>query len=305
MGRYIARRLLQSLLVLVFVVLLVFVLARLTGDPTDLFVPEFAPEAMRQAFRAEHGLDQPILVQLGRFVADVAHGDFGDSIWQNVPALPLVLSRLPLSLELALATTAFSFVVALILGAYAALRPLSLADRLVTFFSLIGVTVPSFWLALLLILLFAVELRLLPTSGRGSWRHLILPGITLSWGTIGGLAQVVRASMLEQLSMPFVMTARAKGLTQTGVLAKHVARNAIIPVITVASYVFVGLANGAVIVETVFGWPGVGKLTVDAITRRDFPVVQSAVFVVAIMVVLINLALDLCYAAIDPRIRYE
>ena len=305
MGPYIARRLLQGVFVLVFVILLVFVLARLTGDPADMYVPEVAPPEMRQIYRELHGLDKPILVQLGRYLVDVSHLDFGTSIWQNVPAMPLVLSRLPLSLELAVATTTLSFLLAFLLGSIAAMRPLSLVDRVVSLLTLIGAPIPSLWLGLIMILIFAVEWHLLPTSGRGTWKHMVLPAVTLAWGPIGGMSQIVRASVLEQLSMPYIMTARSKGLSESVIIARHVARNAAIPVITVASAVFVGLANGAVIVETVFGWPGVGKLTIDAITRRDFPVIQSAVLVVAVMVVLINLALDFCYAAIDPRIRYS
>jgi peptide/nickel transport system permease protein len=305
MGRYIARRLIQSFFVVLGVVILVFILARLTGDPAVLYLPLLAPEEMREAFREAHGLNQPIVVQLGQFLWDVAHLDFGDSLWQHQPAMRVVLSRLPLSLELAAAAVAIAMSIAFLLGTLAALRPLSIFDRATSAVSLIGMTVPSFWLGLILITIFAVYLHLVPTSGTGGLQYLILPGITLTWPMLGRMAQVVRTSMLEQLSAPYVVTARAKGLRERVVLLRHVARNALIPVITVAGQAFIGIANGAVIVETVFGWPGIGKLMIDAIERRDFAIIQAVVFVVAVVVVVLNLLLDFAYAAIDPRIRYE
>jgi peptide/nickel transport system permease protein len=305
MGRYIARRLIQSFFVVLGVVILVFILARLTGDPAVLYLPLLAPEEMREAFREAHGLNQPIVAQLGQFLWDVAHLDFGDSLWQHQPAMRVVLSRLPLSLELAAAAVAIAMSIAFLLGTLAALRPLSIFDRATSAVSLIGMTVPSFWLGLILITIFAVYLGLVPTSGTGGLQYLILPGITLTWPILGRMAQVVRTSMIEQLSAPYIVTARAKGLGEHVVLLRHVARNALIPVITVAGQAFIGIANGAVIVETVFGWPGIGKLMIDAIERRDFAIIQAVVFVVAVVVVVLNLLLDFAYAAIDPRIRYE
>lgn len=305
MGRYVARRLIQSFFVVLGVVILVFILARLTGDPAVLYLPLLAPEELREAFREAHGLNQPIIVQLGRFLWDVAHLDFGDSMWQHRPAMSVVLSRLPLTLELAAVTIVASMILAFVLGSLSAFRPLSIVDRATTFVSLIGVTVPSFWLGLMLIFVFAVNFDWLPTSGTGGLRYLILPGIALAWPPLGHMAQVVRCSLIEQLSAPYVATARAKGLRERVVLFKHVARNALIPVLTVAGQDFIGLANGAVIVETVFGWPGIGKLMIDAIERRDFAVIQAVVFVVAVMVVALNLLLDFAYAAVDPRIRYD
>jgi peptide/nickel transport system permease protein len=305
MGRYIVRRLIQSFFVILAVVVLVFVLARLTGDPADLYLPLHAPEEMRQAFRAEHGLDKPIPVQLAYFLLNAAQLDFGRSIWQKVPALPLVLQRLPLTLQLAFVTIISALVIAFILGSVSALHPLSLIDRLTTFICLIGVTVADFWLALVLILIFAVQLGWLPTSGTGGWEYLVLPGITLAWRPLGRMTQMVRSSMLEQLSAPYITTARAKGLRERALMLRHVAQNAVIPVLTLAGAEFIGLANGAVIVETVFGWPGIGKLTIDAMERRDFAVIQAVVFVVALLVVLVNLFIDFCYAAADPRVRYS
>jgi peptide/nickel transport system permease protein len=304
-GQYIARRIIQSFFVVFAVVILVFVLARLTGDPTDLYLPLHASQAVRDAFRAEHGFDRPILVQLGDFLLDVIHLDFGRSMWQKVPALPLVLHRLPLTLELATVTVVGALIIAFVLGSISAIYPLSLIDRVTTFVSLIGVTVADFWLALVLILIFAVHLDWFPTSGTGGPEYMVLPAITLAWRPLGRMAQIVRSSVLDQISSPYVTTARAKGLTQRAVIVTHVARNAAIPVLTLAGAEFLGLANGAVIVETVFGWPGIGKLTIDALERRDFAVIQAAVFVIALVVVLVNLLIDFLYAAIDPRIRYK
>ena len=305
MGRYLARRFIQSFFVIVAVVILVFILTRLTGDPADLYLPLHASEEMRQSYREAHGLDKPISIQLANYLAGVARLDFGESLWQHRPALTVVLERLPLTLKLATATIIVAMAVAFILGSISALRPLSTVDRATTFVSLIGVTVADFWLALILIMVFAVRLDWFPTSGTGGLEYLVLPGITLAWRPLGRMAQVVRTSLMEQLSAPYVTTARAKGLAQRVVLFRHVARNAFIPVLTVAGVEFVALANGAVIVETVFGWPGIGKLTIDAMERRDFAMVQAVVLVVAVMIVVLNLFIDFFYAAIDPRMRYD
>jgi peptide/nickel transport system permease protein len=244
-------------------------------------------------------------MQLVLFLAGVARMDFGTSIWHSRPALAVVLERLPLTLELAAATMLISVVLAFVLGSVSAMRPLSLVDRLTSAISLIGVATPNFWLALMLILLFAVRLGWLPTSGTGGPKYLILPVIVLAWGPIGAMAQVTRASLVEQLGATYVMAARAKGLSERALMSRHILRNGLIPVITIAGVQFIALANGAVIVETVFGWPGIGKLTIDAIQRRDFAILQATVFVVAMLVVLVNLLLDFVYAAVDPRIRYE
>ena len=305
MGQYIVRRVIQSLFVVLAVVILVFILARLTGDPTDLYLPLHASEADRQSFREAHGLDRPIVVQLGDFLLDVARLDFGRSVWQKVPALEIVIQRLPFTLKLAAATILLAMVIAFVLGSLSALHPLSIIDRTTTFVSLVGVTVADFWLALVLILIFAVYLDWFPTSGTGGLQYLVLPMITLAWRPLGRMTQVVRSSVLDQLSAPYIITARAKGLRQRSVLYRHVVRNAIIPVLTLAGIEFIALANGAVIVETVFGWPGIGKLTIDAMERRDFAVIQAAVFVIALLVVFLNLFIDFLYAAIDPRIRYK
>lgn len=300
---YILRRLFHSIFVVVAVTVLVFLLSRLTGDPALLYLSETAPMEMAERFREMNGLNRPVLVQLVDFLKGASHLDFGKSIWQKVPASELVLSRLPLTLKLAFATTLIALLISIVIGILAALRPLSIFDSITTGISMLGVTVPSFWLALLLILLFAVNLRWLPTSGSGTWKHAILPMIVLTWGPTGYMARVVRTSVLDQLSSAYLVTARAKGLREMILLIRHALPNAAFPIITVASSTFIGVANGAVIVETIFGWPGIGKLTIDAIANRDFPVLQATVFMVGIVVVLTNLVLDLLYAAIDPRVR--
>ncbi|MBI5292103.1 MAG: ABC transporter permease [Chloroflexi bacterium] len=303
MATYVLRRLFYSIFVVVAVTILVFLLSRLTGDPALLYLPETAPLEMAERFREMHGLNRPILVQLVDFLNGAIHLDFGKSLWQKIPASALVLDRLPLTLTLAFGTTFVSLVIAIVIGVIAALRPLSFFDSLTTAISLFGVSVPSFWLALVLIYIFSLRLGWLPTSGSGTWKHAILPLIVLTWGPSGYLARVVRTSMLEQLSAVYLTAARAKGVAKVRLLLRHALPNAAFPIMTVTSSTFIGVANGAVIVETVFGWPGIGKLTIDAIANRDFPVLQATVFVVGIIVVLTNLVLDLLYAAIDPRVR--
>jgi len=305
MMHYLIRRLAQSALVFAGLITLIFFLARVTGDPTDLYLPLTATTEQRAAFSREHGFDRPVLDQYGDFVVDVARLDFGTSLWLSAPALETVLGRLPQTLLLSALTMALSFSVALILGSLSALWPRSWIDRLTSFVSLVGVSIADFWLALVLIIVFAVKLRVLPTSGTGDWTHLVLPVATLSLPLMGRLSQITKVAVGEQLTAAYVTTARAKGLRSSQVLSGHVWRNALLPVLTVAGIQLAGLINGAVIVETVFGWPGIGKLTVDAITRRDFPIVQATVFVVALMTFALNLIVDLCYAAIDPRIRYR
>ncbi len=305
MTQYLLRRFAQSAFVFAGLITLIFFLARITGDPTDLYLPLTATSEQRAAFSHVHGFDRPVLDQYGDLLVDVVRLDFGTSLWLNVPALEPVLDRLPKTLLLASMTMALSFTLALILGSLSAIRPLSRIDRLTSFISLIGVSVADFWLALVLIIVFAVKLGVLPTSGTGDWTHLVLPIVTLSLPLVGRLSQVTRTAVGEQLSFAYVTTARAKGLRPRRVLSGHVWRNALLPILTVAGVQLAGLINGAVIVETVFGWPGIGKLTVDAIARRDFPIIQATVFAVALMTFALNFTIDLCYAAIDPRIRYR
>jgi peptide/nickel transport system permease protein len=305
MTQYLIRRFAQSAFVFVGLITLIFFLARVTGNPTDLYLPLTASAEQRAAFSAEHGFDRPVLDQYREFVVHAVRLDFGTSLWLSAPALDPVLERLPYTLLLAGITVAVSFALSMILGSLSAIWPRSWIDRITTFVSLVGISIADFWLALVLIVVFAVKLGLLPTSGTGNWTYLVLPVATLALPMVGRLSQVTRTVVTEQLTAAYVTTARAKGLLARQVLAGHVWRNALLPILTVAGIQMNGLINGAVIIETVFGWPGIGKLTVDAIERRDFPIIQATVFVVALMTFALNLIIDLSYAALDPRIRYR
>ena len=301
---YLIRRLTRSILIVVGVVALVFLLARLSGDPAALYLPLLAPDILRDQFRAMHGLDKPLLEQFVVFIKNALRGDLGDSLWQKRPALEVVLRRLPLTLALATGTTVLCVALALGLGALAAFRPLGWADRFVSIVSLVGIAVPQFWLALIFIMIFSVGLRWLPTSGMGTWKHIVLPVVALGWAPMGALAQIVRCSMLEQMSASYTMTARAKGASEKRVIFKHVLRNALPSIVNMTGRSFVGMANGAIIVETIYGWPGIGRLMVNAIEKRDFAVTQATVLVVAVLVVGVNLAVDIICVAADPQIRF-
>jgi peptide/nickel transport system permease protein len=304
MTAYLIRRLFHSIFVLIGVSLLVFFVGRMIGDPARLMLPLEASEAQVEALRARLGFDQPIYVQLYRFLGDLARGDFGTSLWQGVPAMSLVLSRFPATVYLTLAVVAFSLLVALPMGVVAAIWPRSAIDRLTTVLSVTGVSMPTFWLALMLIIVFAVNLNWFKTSGYGGLEFLILPVLALSVTHIGRIAQVVRSCMLDELSRPYITTARSKGLQEHETVVRHALRNATIPVITLTADEVAGLINGAVVIEVIFAWPGIGMLALDAIERRDFPVIQADVMLVASVVVLMNLVVDLAYAYMDPRIRY-
>lgn len=297
------RRAIASIVSLTILLAAVFLLSRLTGDPTNLYLPLSASLEMREALREQLGLNQPILIQFGIFLGDLARLEFGSSLWQGRPALPLVLAQLPMTLLLAFVTTTIAVATALVLGISAALRPRSLFGRMADVASTAGTAIPDFWLALILILVFSEMLRILPTSGAGDWRHLILPVMTLAIRPIGTLTQLTRTAVVEQLDQGYVVTARAQGLSMRQVIWGHVLRNALIPVVTVGGDQLIQIANGAVVVEAVFGWPGIGKLAIDAVSHRDYAVIQATVFVVAITVFIINIAVDQLYAVIDPRIR--
>jgi peptide/nickel transport system permease protein len=304
MTAYLIRRLIHSVFVLIGVSLLVFFVGRMIGDPARLMLPLEASEAQVEALRARLGFDQPIYIQLFKFLGDLARGDFGMSIWQGVPAMSLVLSRFPATVYLSVVVVGFSLIVALPMGVVAAIWPRSAIDRLTTVISVTGVSIPTFWLALMLIIVFAVQLNWFKTSGYGGPEFIVLPVLALSVVHIGRIAQVVRSCMLDELSRPYMTTARAKGLREHETVVRHALRNAAIPVITLTADEVAGLINGAVVIEVIFAWPGIGMLALDAIERRDFPVVQADVMLVAAAVVLLNLVVDLTYAYMDPRIRY-
>jgi peptide/nickel transport system permease protein len=300
---YLVRRLFEFCIVILGVLTIVFVLQRFSGDPTNLLLPIDASEEVRAELRHQLGLDQPVPLQYMRFLADVVRGDLGDSYRFRQPALGLVLERLPATLLLAGTSLLISLVIALPLGILAAVRRNSWVDTLATAISLIGQGMPVYWLGLLGILLFAVQWRLLPSMGGGSFLALILPATTLAVYSASRIMRLTRSAMLDVLHQDYVRMARAKGLSEPKVLIKHALRNASIPIVTIVGLQFGGLLGGAVITETVFAWPGVGRLAVNAVQQRDFPVVQAVTLVIALAFSLINLAVDLLYARLNPRIR--
>lgn len=304
MGSYLGRRALHSVLSLLGLIVLVFFLARLTGDPTNLFLPLDASLEARQEFRERHGFDDALIVQFGRFVEGLARGDFGESIRQRRPALEIALEAFPTTLMLAALTMTIVVSLALLVGALAAYRPGGLFDRFASLTSLSGASAPEFWVAIMGILLFAVALGWLPTSGTGTPWHWVLPVAVLVIRPFGLLVQVVRGAMITALSSAYVKTARAKGVRERAVIFVHALRNAMLPVITVAGDQATGIVNGAVVVETIFGFPGIGKLMIDAVLQRDFAIVQAAVLVTAVTIFLMNILIDLAYAMLDPRIRH-
>jgi peptide/nickel transport system permease protein len=304
MGRYLLRRLLHSVLVLAGVLCVVFVIGHGLGDPAKLMLPIDASDEQIRALRTKLGLEDPFLVQFGRFAAGAAIGNFGDSLSQKVPALGLVVARIPATLYLTVVTVALTVFPAVALGTLAATWPCSIFDRLVTVVSLAGVSVASFWLGLVLILILAVEMAWLPSSGYGGPSYVILPALTLAVQPMGRIAQVTRSTMLDELSKPYVVTARSKGLAERVCTFGHAFRNAAIPIVTMCGDETASLLNGAVVIETVFGWAGIGSLLIQAIGRRDLPLIEATVFVIAIMIITLNLLVDILYTRVDPRIRF-
>ena len=305
MSRFLVRRLLHGIFVVWGVVTAVFFLVRLTGDPAVFLVDQSATREEIEHARRLLGLDRPVHEQYLAFLLAVPRGDFGTSIREKRPAMGLVLERFwPATVELALAAAVLSTLLAVPLGVVAATHKDGAADHLSRIASLLLQSMPGFWLGLLLILLFAVELHgLLPAYGSGTWRHLILPAIALAAAPLAQNARLVRAGMLEVLQQDYVRTARAKGVREYGVLYRHALKNAAIPFITVAGLSLGFMLSGTIIIETVFAWPGLGRLIVQAVPGRDFPVIQAGVFVFALIFVVLNLAVDLLYAVVDPRVR--
>jgi peptide/nickel transport system permease protein len=282
----------------------IFVLARLLGDPVNLMIQPGMTEADVDALRIELGFDRPILVQYVSFLGNALTGDFGVSPWQRQPALQLVLERLPATLLLTISAMTFALVMALVVGSISAMRRGSAIDHAAMTLVLIGQSVPNFWLGLMLVLIFATQFALLPTAGSGTWQHLVLPTITLGFFSLARLTRLVRSELLTVISRDYIRTARAKGLPRSVIFRRHALRNIAIPIITVLAVDFGLLMGGAVVTETIFAWPGVGRLMIQAIGQRDFPILQAGVFVVAVMVVLANLLADIAYAWFDPQVTY-
>lgn len=305
MGKYILQRLAFALLVILGVSVAVFFITHVVGDPVSVMLPLQASQEQRMALTQQLGLDKPLLEQLWVFLSSAARLDFGISWWQNVPCMDVILERLPATLQLVTLGIAIAVVVAIPLGVIAAYKPGSLLDRVVTTTSLVGISLPPFWIGLMLMLVFAVSLGWLPTSGIGTWKHIILPAVTLSFRPMGQLYQIVRFEMMQQLSSCYVLTARAKGVREDVILFRHALKNIMTAAITMIGSDYAKQIGGlSVAVEAVFGWPGLGHLISDTIHNLDFPLLQTEVFFVAVFVCLLNLLIDILYAFFDPRIRY-
>jgi ABC-type dipeptide/oligopeptide/nickel transport system permease component len=305
MFRYALRRLQHTLLVLVAISAISFFFIHLSGDPVTLMLPQDASAAEIEEMRERMGFNDPIYVQYGRFLAGALTGDLGQSLYYHVPVLELVLERLPASLELAAAALVISLGVAVPIGIISAVKRGSALDFGSMLVALFGLSMPHFWLGIMMILLFSVTLGWLPTSGRGGIEHLVMPAVALGLSLMAMFARLTRSVMLEVLQLDYVRTARAKGLSEVMVVGKHALRNALIPLVTVAGLEFGFLLGGTVVIETVFAWPGLGRLVVQAIFNRDYPLVQAIVLVLAGIFVIVNLAVDLIYGLLDPQIRLQ
>ena len=303
MKRFLARRLAQALVVVLGVSVVAFFILHLTGDPALLLLPPDATAEEIRNFRDAMGFNDPFVVQYWRFLRGAATGNFGESLRHGAPAMRLVVERLPATLELAGAAMALALCVALPAGIVSAVRRNTPVDYVSTVVALLGQSMPTFWLGIMLILIFSVRLNLLPSSGRGGLPHLILPAVTLGLFTTARMMRLTRSGMLEVLGQDYIRTARAKGVNESPVIWKHALRNAAVPIVTIAGIELGALLGGSVITETIFAWPGVGRLSVQAIYNRDYPVVQAAVFLLSTTFVVVNLLVDVAYTYLDPRIR--
>jgi peptide/nickel transport system permease protein len=300
---FLGTRLARAFVALWLVSTVVFVVMRLSGDPVPLLLPPDAPRSEIFRVRAELGLDRPIIVQYGVFLANIARGDFGRSIHFRQPAMEVVLGYVPASLQLALTAFVLAALVAVPIGLISAIRRNTAIDHVAMGVALVGQSTPTFFLGILFILLLSLQAGLFPTSGRGDWRHLVLPAMTLGAFSMASIARLTRSAVLEVLRADFVRTARAKGLSELFVVAKHTLRNAALPIITITGLQFGTLLGGSVVTETVFAWPGIGRLAIQSIYNRDYPVVQCTVFLSAAAFVLINFLIDVLYGVLDPRLR--
>jgi peptide/nickel transport system permease protein len=316
MRQFLLRRILRAIVALWGIVTIVFVVMRLSGDPVPLMLPPDAPTAEMERVRAELGLDKPIYVQYVVFLGNVLRGDLGRSIHMRQPAIDIAIERLPATIELALFAFVLAIVVAIPAGLISAARRNSLWDNLAMTLALIGQSAPTFYIGIMLILVLGLQFRLFPVSGRGqgSWLnpsdwwemlvHVLLPAVTLGAFAMASIARLTRSAVLEVMRQDFIRTARAKGLSESSVMVRHNLKNAAIPIVTIIGLQFGTLLGGAVVTETVFSWPGIGRLAIQSIASRDYPIVQSAVLLVAASFVVVNFLVDLAYGWLDPRIRY-
>jgi ABC-type dipeptide/oligopeptide/nickel transport system permease component len=301
-----ARRLALTIPVLLGVATLVFSLIHLIpGDPAQAMLGESASQQDVEELRHRLGLDRPLLVQYGAFLRGVAHGDLGTSMRTSEPVTAAILARVPATTELALAAMAFAIVVSLPLGIAAAVWRGTLVDYAATTFALLGISIPNFWLGPLLAVIFSVELGWFPLAGRGALANLVLPAVSLGAGLAAVLARMTRATLLEELREPYVVAARARGASRTRAILRHAFRNSLIPIVTLIGLQFGAVLTGAVITETIFAWPGIGRLLIQSIGFRDYPLVQGCILLIAVTYVATNLLTDLLYGLLDPRIRLE
>ncbi len=304
MINYILKRLWHTVYVIVGISVIAFFFIHLSGDPVMLMLPSDASMYEIEDLREKLGFNDPMWQQYLRFATSAIVGDFGESLYYHVPAMELILERLPASLELAVAAMIVALIVAVPLGIISAVKRGSFIDMTSMIFALFGLSMPHFWLGIMMILLFSVTLGWLPTSGRGGIEHLIMPSLALGLSLMAMFARLTRSVMLEVLGQDYIRTAKAKGLKQSLIIGKHALKNAMIPLVTVAGMQFGFLIGGTVIIETVFAWPGVGRLVVQAIFNRDYPLVQATVLILAVIFVLVNLFVDLIYVYLDPQISY-
>jgi peptide/nickel transport system permease protein len=302
--RYILGRLLQAIVGILFITTLVFLLVRLTGDPSRILVSDFAPIDVQDRIRERLGLDRSLLEQYGAYLGGLVRGDLGES-FTGRPVVDILAQYLPATASLAAVAMALTLLIAVPLGILSAVYRGTWIDTTARAVALFGQSVPSFWLAIVLVLLFAVVLGLLPVAYRGGPESYILPAIAMGWAAVAGIVRLIRSSMLDVLDSDYVRMARAKGMPPQTVVVKHALRSALIPVLTFTGLVLASFMNGSVVVESVFAWPGIGTMTLDAVSGRDFPVVQGAVIMIAVFFIVINLLVDILYAFVDPRIRYR
>ena len=303
MRSYVVHQLVQLVVVVIGISILAFVILHVLGDPVLLLLPQNAGKEEFERYRKLLGLDQPLWVQYWKFASQAVQGDFGKSWYADTPAFSLVLERMPPTIYLTLAGLVVALLIALPLGILAALKRHSFVDTLCTGIAVAGQAMPLFWFGIMLIIIFAVRLRALPASGYGTWQHFVMPAFCLGAALAPITMRLVRSGVIEVLSMEYITTARAKGVGERTVVIKHAFRNACIPIITILGLQFGQLLGGAIITETVFAWPGVATLTVESIRNQDFPVVQCAVILLALLIVAVNLVVDLLVGLIDPRIR--
>lgn len=305
MNNYFVKRILQIIPVLLIISFIVFSLVFVAGDPIALMLPDDASQADVELLRESLGLNESFVVQYSTYIINLVQGDFGESYRYGQDAMSIVLERLPATLELGVAALLIALVISIPLGIWSATKQNSALDLVATGAAVLGKAMPNFWLGIMLILLFSVTFNILPVSGRGTWAHLVLPSITLGTGIAAEMTRLIRSSMIETLNQDYVRTARSKGLKDRVVVYKHAFRNSLIPVITITALQTSTLVGGTLITETIFSWPGLGQLLIQAVNTRDMAIVQASVFVIAFLVIVMNLIADVLYRLLDPRIKYN